>query len=106
MSLQYLYYNLRRREQRSNESLDETLQRRSARNKVDRFMRARKCSDQLSQRRTNRVHSQIEVDVSEHSCGNMSEVCEFYGALYWKNEVNSSEKYTKCPMMGKFVFQI
>ncbi|GBM58541.1 hypothetical protein AVEN_268613-1 [Araneus ventricosus] len=26
----------------------------------------------------------------------MSEVCKFCGALYWKNEVNSSEKYTKC----------
>ncbi|GBN12749.1 hypothetical protein AVEN_246718-1 [Araneus ventricosus] len=26
----------------------------------------------------------------------MSEVCGFCGALYWKNEVNSSKKYTKC----------
>ncbi|GBM66545.1 hypothetical protein AVEN_251966-1 [Araneus ventricosus] len=37
MSMQYLYYNLRRREQRSNESFDETLQRTSAKNEVDRL---------------------------------------------------------------------
>ncbi|GBM85014.1 hypothetical protein AVEN_4032-1 [Araneus ventricosus] len=58
--------------------------------------------DQLSQRRANRVHSQIEVNVPEHSCGNMSEVSEFCGALYRKNEVNSSKKYTKCCHDGKF----
>ncbi|GBL72548.1 hypothetical protein AVEN_127823-1 [Araneus ventricosus] len=91
MSLQDLYYNLRRRELRSNESLDEALQRRSARNETDRFRVARKSSDQLSQRRAIRVHSR----------GNMSEVCEFCGALYWKNEANSSKKYTKCCHDGK-----
>ncbi|GBM26525.1 hypothetical protein AVEN_245253-1 [Araneus ventricosus] len=63
--------------------------------------RARKCSDQLSQRRANCVHSQIEVNVPEHSYGNMSEVCEFCDALYWENEVNSSKKYTKCCQDGK-----
>ncbi|GBN38122.1 hypothetical protein AVEN_224030-1 [Araneus ventricosus] len=31
----------------------------------------------------------------------MSEVCEFCGALYWKNEVNSGKKYTKCCRDGK-----
>ncbi|GBN27293.1 hypothetical protein AVEN_155185-1 [Araneus ventricosus] len=31
----------------------------------------------------------------------MSEVCEFCGALYWKNEVISSKKYTKCCHDGK-----
>ncbi|GBN64896.1 hypothetical protein AVEN_146951-1 [Araneus ventricosus] len=96
MILQDLYYNLRRREQRSNENFDETLQRKSARNEDDKLRRARKRSDQLSQRRANRAHSQIEVNVPEHSCSNMSEVCEFCGALYRKNEVNSSKKYIKC----------
>ncbi|GBL82357.1 repressor of the inhibitor of the protein kinase [Araneus ventricosus] len=71
MSLQDLYYNLRRREQRSNESFDEMLQRRSARNEADRFRRARKRSDQLSQPMANIVHSQIEVNIPEHSCGNI-----------------------------------
>ncbi|GBO38991.1 hypothetical protein AVEN_261851-1 [Araneus ventricosus] len=69
--------------------------------KANRLSRTRKCSDQLSQRRANHVHSQIEVNVTEHSCGNMSEACEFCGALYWKNEVNSSKKYTKCCHDGK-----
>ncbi|GBM48634.1 hypothetical protein AVEN_135010-1 [Araneus ventricosus] len=101
MSLQDLYYNLRRREQHSNESFDETLQRRSARNEADRLRRARKRSDQLCQRRANRVRNQIEVNVPEHSCVNMSEVCEFCSALYLKNEVNSSKKYTKCCLDGK-----
>ncbi|GBN17580.1 hypothetical protein AVEN_121078-1 [Araneus ventricosus] len=87
MSLEDLYYNLRRREQRSNESFDETLQRRSARNEADRLRRARIRSDKLSQRRANRVHSQIEENVQEHRYGNMSEVSEFCGALYWKNEL-------------------
>ncbi|GBN32486.1 hypothetical protein AVEN_89334-1 [Araneus ventricosus] len=93
MSLQDLYYNQRRRKQRSIESFDETLQKKSARNEVYRLRRARNRSDQLSQRSTNLVHSQIEVNVPERSCGNMSEACEFYGAFYWKNEVNSSKKY-------------
>ncbi|GBM28854.1 hypothetical protein AVEN_43573-1 [Araneus ventricosus] len=31
----------------------------------------------------------------------MSEECEFCGALFWKNEVNSSKKYTKCCHDGK-----
>ncbi|GBM08867.1 hypothetical protein AVEN_57419-1 [Araneus ventricosus] len=61
MGLQYLYYNLRLREQSSNESLDETLQRRSARNEADRLRRAGKRSDQLSQQRENRILSQIEA---------------------------------------------
>ncbi|GBN31405.1 hypothetical protein AVEN_105324-1 [Araneus ventricosus] len=75
MSLQDLYYNLWRREQHPNESFDETLERRSARNEADRLRQARERSDQHSQQRANRVHSQIEVNIPEHSCGNMSEVC-------------------------------
>ncbi|GBN09787.1 hypothetical protein AVEN_160263-1 [Araneus ventricosus] len=31
----------------------------------------------------------------------MPEMCEFCGALYWKNEENSSKKYTKCYLDGK-----
>ncbi|GBM51611.1 hypothetical protein AVEN_113497-1 [Araneus ventricosus] len=85
----------------SNESFGETLQSRSARNEADKLRRARKRSDQFSQRKPNRVHSQIEVNVPEYTCGNTSEVCEFYGALYWKNEVNSNKKYTKCCHDGK-----
>ncbi|GBM87461.1 hypothetical protein AVEN_9560-1 [Araneus ventricosus] len=55
MSLQDLHYNLRRKEQHSNESFDETLQRRSARNEADKLRRVRKRSDQLSQRRDGKV---------------------------------------------------
>ncbi|GBM60033.1 hypothetical protein AVEN_147596-1 [Araneus ventricosus] len=50
MSLQDLYYNLRRNSIRTfNENFDETLQRRSARNEADKLRQARKRSDQLRQ---------------------------------------------------------
>ncbi|GBO46494.1 hypothetical protein AVEN_180905-1, partial [Araneus ventricosus] len=45
-SLRTSEYNLRRREQRARESLDERFQRRSTRNAADRLRRARARSDQ------------------------------------------------------------
>ncbi|GBL98679.1 hypothetical protein AVEN_19722-1 [Araneus ventricosus] len=91
MSLQDLYYNLRRRERRSNESFDENLQRRSAINEADRLKRARKRSDQLSQRKANRVHSQIEVNIPECSCGIMSE--NYSAGIEAKNYRQNIQEY-------------
>ncbi|GBM86291.1 hypothetical protein AVEN_207986-1 [Araneus ventricosus] len=64
-SLRTSQYNLRRREQRARESLDERFQRRSARNAADRLRRSRARSDQQM---ANRVNSQAETNVSEHDC--------------------------------------
>ncbi|GBM06012.1 hypothetical protein AVEN_49401-1 [Araneus ventricosus] len=97
-SLRISEYNLRRREQRARESLDERFQRRSARNAADRLRRARARSNQ---KMANRVNSQAETNVSEHDCGMMTEICNFCQALYWRNELNSSKKYTKCCHDGK-----
>ncbi|GBN24309.1 hypothetical protein AVEN_89360-1 [Araneus ventricosus] len=91
-------YNLRRREQRARESLDERFQRSSARKAADRLRRARARSDQQI---ANRVNSQAETNVSEHDCGMMTEICNFCQALYWRKELNSSNKYTKCCHDGK-----
>ncbi|GBO07294.1 hypothetical protein AVEN_103926-1 [Araneus ventricosus] len=88
-SLRTSEYNLRTREQRARESLDERFQRRSARNAADRLRRARARSDQQM---ANRVNSQAETNVSEHDCGMMTEICNFCQALYWRNELNSSNK--------------
>ncbi|GBO40345.1 hypothetical protein AVEN_174635-1 [Araneus ventricosus] len=49
----------------------------------------------------NMVNSQAETNVSEHDCGMMTEICNFCQALYWRNELNSSNKYTKCCHDGK-----
>ncbi|GBN79933.1 hypothetical protein AVEN_236474-1 [Araneus ventricosus] len=49
----------------------------------------------------NRVKSQAETNVSEHDCGLMTEVCNVCQAFYWRNELNSSNKYTKCCHDGK-----
>ncbi|GBN96392.1 hypothetical protein AVEN_7481-1 [Araneus ventricosus] len=97
-SMRTSQYNLRRREQRARESLDERFQRRSARNVADRLRRARARSDQQM---ANRVNSQAETNVSEHDCGMMTEICNFCQALYWRNELNSRNKYTKCCHDGK-----
>ncbi|GBL81581.1 hypothetical protein AVEN_93383-1 [Araneus ventricosus] len=97
-SLRTSEYNLRRREQRARESLDERFQRRSARNAADKLRRARACSEQQM---ANRVNSQAETNVSEHDCGMMTEICNFCQALYWRSELNSSNKYTKCCHDGK-----
>ncbi|GBM53781.1 hypothetical protein AVEN_145351-1 [Araneus ventricosus] len=48
-----------------------------------------------------RVKSQVETKVSKHDCGMMTEICNFCQALYWRNELNSSNKYTKCCHDGK-----
>ncbi|GBM15753.1 hypothetical protein AVEN_262919-1 [Araneus ventricosus] len=53
------------------------------------------------QQMTNRVNSQVETNVSKHDCGMMTEICNFCQALYWRNELNSSNKYTKCCRDGK-----
>ncbi|GBO29161.1 hypothetical protein AVEN_236302-1 [Araneus ventricosus] len=91
-SLRTSQYNLCRREQRARESLDERFQRRSARNAADRLRRARARSDQQM---ANRVNSQAKTNVSEHDCGMMTEICNFCQALYWRNELNSSNKGQK-----------
>ncbi|GBO06638.1 hypothetical protein AVEN_148020-1 [Araneus ventricosus] len=88
-SLRASEYNLRRREQLVRESLDERFQRRSARNSADRLRRARARSDQQM---ANRVNSEAETNVSEHDCVMMTEICNFCQALYWRNELNSSNK--------------
>ncbi|GBN20394.1 hypothetical protein AVEN_100471-1, partial [Araneus ventricosus] len=98
MSFQDLYYNLRRREQRSNESFDETLQRTSARNEADRLRRAGKCSDQFSQRRENRVHSQIEVNVPERSCGNITE--QYTGSKNYRQRIREYNAALAFAFMG------
>ncbi|GBM66570.1 hypothetical protein AVEN_251984-1 [Araneus ventricosus] len=97
-SLRTSEYNFRRREQRARESLEERFQRRSARNVADRLRRARARSDQQM---ANRVNSQAETNVSEQDCGMMTEICNFCQALYWRNELNSSNKYTKFCHDGK-----
>ncbi|GBM31997.1 hypothetical protein AVEN_222327-1 [Araneus ventricosus] len=55
-SLRTSEYNLRRREQRARESLDERFQRRSTRNAADRLRRARARSDQQM---ANRIYHRI-----------------------------------------------
>ncbi|GBM89053.1 hypothetical protein AVEN_38189-1 [Araneus ventricosus] len=70
-SLRTSEYNLRRREQRARESLDERFQRRSARNAADRLRRVRARSEHQM---ANRVNSQAETNVSEHDCGMMTEI--------------------------------
>ncbi|GBM14377.1 hypothetical protein AVEN_246550-1 [Araneus ventricosus] len=89
MSLRTSEYNLRRRQQRARESLDERFQRRSTRNAADRLIRARARSDQQM---ANRVNSQAETNVSEHDCGMMMEICNFCQTLYWRNELNSGKQ--------------
>ncbi|GBM86730.1 hypothetical protein AVEN_252226-1 [Araneus ventricosus] len=101
--LQTVEYNLRRREQRARESLDERFQRRSARNAADRLRWARACSEQQM---ANRVNSQFKTNVLERDCGMMMEICNFCRALYWRNELNSSNKYTKCCHDGKVLVPI
>ncbi|GBN51550.1 hypothetical protein AVEN_77869-1 [Araneus ventricosus] len=76
--------NLRRKE-----SLDERFQRRSARNTTERVRRSRARSEKQM---VNRVNSQVEMNVSEHDCGMMTEICNFCPALYWRNELNSSQR--------------
>ncbi|GBM49650.1 hypothetical protein AVEN_3233-1 [Araneus ventricosus] len=82
-----------RREQCTKESQDERFQRRSARNAADRLRRARARNEQQM---ANRVNSQVETNVSEHDCSLMMEICNFCQALHWRNELNSSNNYTKC----------
>lgn len=61
----------------------------------------RRAKARLNQQNANCVHSQSEVIVIEHSWGHMSDVCQFCNALYWKSEINTSKKYTKCCHDGK-----
>ncbi|GBM12654.1 hypothetical protein AVEN_46143-1 [Araneus ventricosus] len=96
--LQTVEYNLRRREQRARESLDERFPPRSVRNTADWLRRARARSEQQM---ANRVNSQVETNVSEHECGMVTEICNFCQALYWRNELNSINKYTKCCRVSK-----
>ncbi|GBN24511.1 hypothetical protein AVEN_245857-1 [Araneus ventricosus] len=44
----------------------------------------------------NRLNSKVETSVSEHDCGMMTEICNFCQTLYWRNELDSSNKYTIC----------
>ncbi|GBL84220.1 hypothetical protein AVEN_118618-1 [Araneus ventricosus] len=85
--LRTVEYNLRARE-----SLDERFRRRSDRNTADRLRQGRACSEQQM---VNKVNSQVETNVSEHDCGMKTEICNFCQARYWRNEYNSSNKYTK-----------
>ncbi|GBL73510.1 hypothetical protein AVEN_159499-1 [Araneus ventricosus] len=72
----------RKRENRSNETLEESFLRRSHRNKQNRVKRF--C-----------VRSEVSR-LQEHGCGTMTGRCSFCLALFWEKEVNSSGKYTKC----------
>ncbi|GBO14987.1 hypothetical protein AVEN_244815-1 [Araneus ventricosus] len=97
-SLRTAEYNLLRREQCAKESQVERFYRRSARNTSDRLRRNRARSEQQM---ANRMNSRVETDVSEHDCAMMTEICNFCQALYWRNELNFSNKYTKCCHDGK-----
>ena len=46
-------------------------------------------------------NSQSKVDNEEHNCGNMTQVCNYCGELYWPSEVITTKKYTKCCHDGK-----
>ncbi|GBM39410.1 hypothetical protein AVEN_97026-1 [Araneus ventricosus] len=78
-SLRTSEYNLRRREQRAKESLNERFQRRSARNAAYRLRRARARSEQQMAKR---VNSQAETNVSEHNCDMMTEICNFLSSTF------------------------
>ncbi|GBN68636.1 hypothetical protein AVEN_97-1 [Araneus ventricosus] len=82
-----------KRKLRARESLDKRFQRRSARNTADSLRRARA---RRKQQMANRMNSQVEANVTEQDCGMMMGICNFCQALYWRNELNSSIKYTKC----------
>ncbi|GBO33109.1 hypothetical protein AVEN_73612-1 [Araneus ventricosus] len=74
--------NRRKRENRYNETVEESFLRRSNRNE---------------QNRAKRFCVQSEVSrLQEHSCGTMTGLCSFCLARFWEKEVNSSVKYTKC----------
>ena len=46
-------------------------------------------------------NSQSNVDNEEHNSGNMTQTCNYYGALYWPSEVNTARKYTEYCHDGK-----
>ncbi|GBN90839.1 hypothetical protein AVEN_35728-1 [Araneus ventricosus] len=74
--------NRRERENRSNETVEESFLRRSNRNE---------------QNRAKRFCVQSEVSrLQEHSCGTMTGLFSFCLARFWEKEVNSSGTYTKC----------
>ncbi|GBN51619.1 hypothetical protein AVEN_268687-1 [Araneus ventricosus] len=63
--LRTVEYDLRRREQRAREFLDERFQRRSARNTTDRLRRARARSEHQM---ANIENSQVKMNISDHDC--------------------------------------
>ncbi|GBN22847.1 hypothetical protein AVEN_217629-1 [Araneus ventricosus] len=77
----YIIRNEQRRTERSQETVQESIVRRSIRNEAD------------NRRRPKRVCIRNDVEVSEQ--------CGFCGAVYWKEEKNSAHKYTKCCHDGK-----
>ncbi|GBM28043.1 hypothetical protein AVEN_27432-1 [Araneus ventricosus] len=74
--------NRRKREYRSNETVEESFPRRSHRNEKNRVKRFS-------------VRSEVSR-LQEHSCGSITGLCSFCLARFWEKEVNSSGKYTKC----------
>ncbi|GBO11993.1 hypothetical protein AVEN_7682-1 [Araneus ventricosus] len=73
--------NCRKRENRSNEIVEESFLRRSNRNEQNRAKR----------------FGESEVSrLQEHGCGTLTGLCFFCLARFGEREVNSSGKYTKC----------
>lgn len=82
-----IVYNLRRTQWCTAETVDEMF-RRSIRNEADRHWRTTEHSDRrqnsLTQRRWNYVNLQFQVNISEHSCGNMTMWAIFIMHFTWK----------------------
>ena len=42
-----------------------------------------------------------ETAIVTHSCGQCNIICQYCGALHWRDEENTARQYTKCCRLGK-----